>query len=99
MPHSPSPPPSVLVVDDEPIIRSNLAEFLEQEGYAVATASTGELALQIVERQRFDVVLCDVNLPGIDGIEVLERVLRLSPETFVLLITAYATVESAIDCG
>lgn len=90
-------PASVLVVDDEPIIRANLAEFLEQEGYSVATASTGELALDIIARQRFDVVLCDVNLPGIDGIEVLERVTRLSPETFVLLITAYATVESAID--
>jgi DNA-binding NtrC family response regulator len=97
MPQSNSSPASVLVVDDEPIIRANLAEFLEQEGYSVAAASTGELALDIIARQRFDVMLCDVNLPGIDGIEVLERVTRLSPETFVLLITAYATVESAID--
>jgi DNA-binding NtrC family response regulator len=97
MPQSNPSPASVLVVDDESIIRANLAEFLEQEGYSVAAASTGELALDIIARQRFDVVLCDVNLPGIDGIEVLERVTRLSPETFVLLITAYATVESAID--
>jgi DNA-binding NtrC family response regulator len=97
MPSRGLPLPSILVIDDEPIIRSNLAEFLEQENYAVQTASTGELGLQMLGRHKFDAVLCDVNLPGIDGLEVLERVSQLSPETFVLLITAYATVESAID--
>ena len=89
--------PSVLVIDDEPIIRANLAEFLVQEKFAVQTASTGELGLQMLARHKFDAILCDVNLPGIDGLEVLERVSQASPETFVLLITAYATVESAID--
>src|SRR6185312_13558035 len=83
--------------DDEPIIRSNLAEFLQQEGFAVQTAASGELGLQMLARHKFDAVLCDVNLPGIDGLEVLERATQASPETFVLLITAYATVESAID--
>ena len=91
------PPPTVLVIDDEPIIRSNLAEFLQQEKFSVHTASTGELGLQMLARQKYDAILCDVNLPGMDGLDVLERVSRLSPETFVLLITAYATVESAID--
>ena len=88
---------SILVVDDEPIIRASLAEFLQQEKYEVHTASTGELAMQMAARHKYDVVLCDVNLPGLDGLEVLERVNQLSPETFVLLITAYATVESAIE--
>ncbi|HXD88676.1 MAG TPA: sigma-54 dependent transcriptional regulator [Urbifossiella sp.] len=91
------PLPSILVIDDEPIIRSNLAEFLQQEGFAVQTAASGELGLQMLARHKFDAVLCDVNLPGIDGLEVLERATQASPETFVLLITAYATVESAID--
>jgi DNA-binding NtrC family response regulator len=91
------PPASILVVDDEPIIRSNLAEFLQQEGFIVQSAGTGEAALALIGRQKFDILLCDVNLPGLDGIEVLERVARISPETFVLLITAYATVESAIE--
>lgn len=85
------------MIDDEPIIRSNLAEFLQQEKFEVQTAPSGELGLQMLGRRKFDAVLCDVNLPGIDGLEVLERVMQLSPETFVLLITAYATVESAID--
>lgn len=90
-------PPTILVIDDEPIIRSNLAEFLQQEKYTVHTASSGELGLQMLARQKYDAILCDVNLPGMDGLDVLERVGRISPETFVLLITAYATVECAID--
>lgn len=97
MPHRAQSAPAILVVDDEPIIRSALAEFLQQEGFSVETASSGEFALEVVARRKFDVMLCDVNLPGLDGIEVLERVARLSPETFVLLITAYATVESAVE--
>jgi DNA-binding NtrC family response regulator len=97
MPSRTSPLPSVLVVDDEPIIRANLAEFLQQEKFTVETASSGELALQLIARHKFDVILCDVNLPGIDGLDVLDRVARQSPETVLLLITAYATVESAID--
>ena len=93
----PAPTASVLVVDDEPIIRANLAEYLYGEGFAVSSAATGEAALALVGQKKFDAVLCDVNLPGLDGIEVLERVARVSPETFVLLFTAYATVENAID--
>ena len=97
MPTRPPPPAAVLVVDDEQLIRDTLAEFLQQEGFAVRTAASGEEALALVRGQKFDVALCDVNLPGLDGIEVLERVGAVSPETFVLLITAYATVESAVE--
>jgi DNA-binding NtrC family response regulator len=88
---------SVLVVDDEPVIRDTLAEFLQQEGFAVVACGTGEEALDRAGRQKFDVALCDVNLPGLDGIEVLEHLAKVSPETFVLLITAYATVETAVE--
>ncbi len=88
---------SVLVVDDEPVIRDTLAEFLQQEGFAVAACGTGEEAVERAGKQRFDVALCDVNLPGLDGIEVMERLAKVSPETFVVLITAYATVETAVE--
>jgi DNA-binding NtrC family response regulator len=87
----------VLVVDDEPLIRATLAEFLGQEGFPVTVAATGEDALALAEDRRFDVALCDVQLPGMDGIELLERLLKISPETFVLLVTAYATVENAVE--
>jgi DNA-binding NtrC family response regulator len=84
-------------VDDEPLIRETLAEFLTQEGFAVEVCGSGEEALELAAEQRFDVALCDVQLPGIDGIELLEQLLKISPETSVLLITAYATVENAVE--
>ncbi len=88
---------AVLVVDDEPLIRDNVAEYLAQEGFDVACAASGEEALEQATARRFDVALCDVQLPGMDGLELLARLHRVSPETFVLLITAYATVENAVE--
>ena len=70
---------------------------MQQEGFAVDACGSGEAALELAAERRFDVALCDVQLPGMDGIELLERLLKLSPQTFVLLITAYATVENAVE--
>ena len=92
-----TPLASVLVVDDEPTIRDTVAEYLRQEGYVVTTCGTGEQAVAAATGDKFDVALCDVNLPGIDGLDVLERLAAISPETFVILITAYATVETAVE--
>src|SRR3954447_20418782 len=92
--HTPTPPARILVVDDEALIRDTLAEYLQQEGFAVEACGSGEAALDLAARHRYDVALCDVQLPGIDGIELLERLLKLSPQTFVLLVTAFATVEN-----
>jgi len=91
------PPCQVLIVDDEPLIRDTLAEYLSQEGFAVAACGDGEAALALAAQRRFDVALCDVQLPGIDGLELLDRLLKISPQTFVLLITAFGTVESAVQ--
>jgi DNA-binding NtrC family response regulator len=88
---------SVLIVDDEPLIRDTIAEYLVNEGLDVTACADGEEALALATERRFDVVLCDVQLPGIDGIELLKRLTRISPQTFVLLITAYATVENAVE--
>ena len=87
---------NILIVDDEPIIRESLGEFLTQEGFAVSVCGSAEDALALAEKTRFDLALCDVQLPGIDGLELLHRLLKISPETFVLLITAYGTVEIAV---
>jgi DNA-binding NtrC family response regulator len=87
----------ILVVDDEPLIRDTLAEYLTQEGFVVEVCADGEDAIRRASDQRFDVVLCDVQLPGIDGLELLEQLRRVSPETFVLMMTAYATVENAVE--
>jgi DNA-binding NtrC family response regulator len=87
----------ILIVDDELLIRNTLAEFLGQEGFHVTVCGSGEEALQAAETQRFDMALCDVQLPGMDGIELLVRLLRINPETLVLVITAYGTVENAVE--
>ena len=86
----------VLVVDDEEIIASTLEEFLVGEGYEVAVAGDGIAALATLESFEPDVALCDIQLPGIDGLELLDRLLLVRPELMVLIITAYATVETAV---
>jgi len=87
----------ILVVDDEALIRETLAEFLMQEGFHVSSCATGEEALALAAQEPFDIAFCDMQLPGIDGIELLKGLLRINPQTFVLLITAYATVENAVE--
>ena len=86
----------VLIVDDEEVIASTLQEFLQGEAYEVAVAADAPSALGLIERFEPDLALCDVQLPGIDGLELLEKLLRLRPELLVLIITAYATVENAV---
>ncbi|MFH0919293.1 MAG: response regulator, partial [Fibrobacterota bacterium] len=83
-----SPKPRVLVVDDEKLIREMIADFLEQD-YAVTTANSGESALALPGIAGFDLVISDINMPGIPGYELLKRVRQLSPRTKVVLITAY----------
>jgi DNA-binding NtrC family response regulator len=87
----------ILVVDDEPLIRETLAEFLGKQGFRVEVAGTGQQALVLAAERAFDVALCDVQLPDIDGVDLLDRLLKLCPETSVLLITAYGTVENAVQ--
>src|SRR5262249_12383608 len=87
----------VLIIDDEELIRDSLAEYLTQEGFPTTTCASGEEALELAARRPFAIVLCDVQLPGMDGLQTLERLQQLCPETCVLLITAYATVENAVE--
>ncbi len=86
----------VLIVDDEEVLAATLQEFLQGEGFEVAVAFTAESALGLVERFEPEVALCDIQLPGLDGLELLGRLLQIRPETLVLMITAYATVENAV---
>ncbi len=88
--------PSILVIDDEEIMREVITRLLEGEGYRVTAASGGEEGLQILERDTIDLVLLDLMLPGVGGLETLQRIVRLSPDILVIMITAYASIENAV---
>ncbi len=89
--------PRVLVVDDEKVTRSNLEHVLTRQGYHVSTASNGTEALALVERSPFDVVITDLKMNGVDGMQILDSVKLKAPSTEVIIITGYATVPSAIE--
>jgi len=86
----------ILIIDDEAEVREALESLLSQEGFEVEPAEAAEPGLRLIERRVFDLVLLDVKLPGMDGIEALERIRRLDPALPVLMITAYASVENAV---
>lgn len=88
---------SVLIVEDEEIIRTTLQEYLGGEGYAVEITATAGDALARARKRGFDVAICDVQLPDGDGIDLLRRLQQLNPDSFALVITAYATVENAVE--
>ncbi|MCA9057725.1 MAG: sigma-54-dependent Fis family transcriptional regulator [Planctomycetaceae bacterium] len=88
---------SILIVEDEPIIRETLAEFLMGEGFEVRTTGTVAEALSIARERDYDVAVCDIQLPDGDGVKLLRQLHRINPAIFVLIISAYATVENAVE--
>jgi DNA-binding NtrC family response regulator len=88
---------SILVCDDEEIMRDVLETILSGAGYRVELARTGEEAIELYTQKPFDVVLMDVSMPGIGGLTALEELIRIDPEAIVLMITAYATFDTAIS--
>src|SRR5512138_2876274 len=90
-------PARVLVVDDEKLIRWSVTERLQRNGYDVVSAESGEQALELVAAQPPDLMLLDVRLPGIDGVQTLQRALSVHPELAVLMMSAHSTVDIAVD--
>lgn len=87
----------LLIVEDEPSQREMLAEFLRKEGHWVMEAQDGSTALEIIKNRPLDVVIMDQKMPGMSGLEVLEKAKKIQPELDVLMVTAYGTVESAVE--
>lgn len=87
----------ILVVDDEAPIRETLKEILEYEDFEVSLADNGEKAWQLIQKNEFDVILCDVKMPGIDGMELLEKVQAFRPDIPMVMISGHGNVEMAID--
>ncbi len=88
--------PTILIVDDEPSILQSLSGLLGDEGFSVLTASNGYEALKIVEAESPDLVLLDIWMPGIDGIETLQEIKKSSPIVQVVIITGHGTIETAV---
>ncbi len=87
----------ILVVDDELSMREFISILLEREGYEVLTAADADTALERLASSAIDLVISDVQMPGLNGLELLARIRASSPETAVLLITAYSTAEQAVE--
>ena len=89
--------PSILVIDDKESMRQMLAKTLESEGYEVDVARDGEVGLDKAKEKRFDLVLTDLKLPNMDGLRVLSSFKELDPEISVIVMTAYGTIETAVQ--
>ncbi|MEJ2695496.1 MAG: response regulator [Candidatus Sulfobium sp.] len=87
----------IMVIDDEKIVCDMAKMSLEQEGYEVETFLNAEPALKRLAEQKFDIVVTDYKMKGIDGMEVLRTVRKLYPETRVIMITAFANLDAAIE--
>ncbi|MDZ7692199.1 MAG: response regulator [Balneolaceae bacterium] len=88
---------SILIADDEKEIRETLSIVLQDEGFACDTASNGAEAIEKIREGRYDIVITDLKMPQADGIEVIQKTKQLSSETLTVIITAHATVETAVE--
>jgi DNA-binding NtrC family response regulator len=88
---------NILVVDDEAVIREGLTRILERDSFLVETAKNGHAAIELLQQREFELIITDLKMPGMSGFEVLKAVKILQPETPVIMITGFATVETAVE--
>ena len=88
---------SILIVDDEPVARKSLTDILRLEGYSVASVPNGQAAVEYVRTHHIDLMVVDLRMPGMDGLEVVQVVNQISPDTEIILLTAFASTETAIQ--
>ncbi|HQV64195.1 MAG TPA: response regulator transcription factor [Anaerolineales bacterium] len=88
---------NILVVDDEPVARQSLSDILKLEGYLVTSAPNGQAAVEYVRTHPVDLMIVDLRMPGMDGLEVVQVLNQIAPDTEVILLTAYGSTETAIQ--
>ena len=87
----------ILIVDDEPLVRRSLSELLTLSGYTVSTANNGREALEFLKDYNTDIIITDIKMPEIDGMQLLKQVKLANPNIAVILITGYGSIENAIE--
>lgn len=88
----------VLIVDDERAIRNSLKEILTDEGYEVDTAEDGAAAIAAVEKDKYDIIFCDIKMPNMDGIEVLDKLMEMGVDAAVVMISGHGDIDTAVEC-
>ena len=88
----------ILIIDDERSIRNSLKEILVDEGYEVDTAEDGVMALEMVDKEKYSVIFCDIKMPGMDGIEVLDKMIQAGIDAAVVMISGHGDITTAVEC-
>jgi len=88
----------VLIIDDEKSIRMALKDILEDEGHEVALAEDGKKGLEQALANNFDVIFCDIKMPGMDGVEVLDKLVAEGVESSVVMISGHGSIDTAVEC-
>ena len=88
----------ILIVDDERSIRNSLKEILSDEGYDVDVAEDGATALAMVDKERYNVIFCDIKMPGMDGTEVLHKMVAEGIDSAIVMISGHGDIDTAVEC-
>ena len=88
----------ILIIDDERSIRNSLKEILMDEGYEVDTADDGAMALEMVDKEKYSVIFCDIKMPGMDGVEVLDKMIQSGIDAAIVMISGHGDITTAVEC-
>lgn len=88
----------ILIIDDERAIRNSLGEILSDEGYDVDVAEDGAQGLSLVDKEKYSIIFCDIKMPGMDGIEVLDKLMTMGVDAVVVMISGHGDISTAVEC-